>query len=189
MQQWKKKYRKLIKYGADIFIGHHPHVAQGIEKFKHGLIFFSLGNFIFDYPNKSIEKLPSLSVKISLSKKSIKYTLFYHKKMNDKLILLDQSDKIEKKLNQKLVDNIENESALNSIIEERFKSFKMYINIYAFGISRFNFRNILKYIFYKFYNINIYKKKRYKLFEHLIIIDTNRYLLKKFMDLKKRSKS
>ncbi|MHA1381512.1 MAG: CapA family protein [Candidatus Helarchaeota archaeon] len=39
---------KFIEYGADIIVGHHPHVIQPIERYKKGLIFYSLGNFIFD---------------------------------------------------------------------------------------------------------------------------------------------
>lgn len=38
----------LIDSGADLVIGHHPHVIQGIEKYQNKLIFYSLGNFIFD---------------------------------------------------------------------------------------------------------------------------------------------
>lgn len=36
-----------IDSGANLIIGHHPHVIQGIEKYKNGLIFYSLGNFAF----------------------------------------------------------------------------------------------------------------------------------------------
>ena len=39
---------KIIKTGADLIIGHHPHVVQNIEKYQGKLIFYSLGNFIFD---------------------------------------------------------------------------------------------------------------------------------------------
>ena len=28
-------------------LGHHPHVLQGIERYKKGIIFYSLGNFAF----------------------------------------------------------------------------------------------------------------------------------------------
>jgi poly-gamma-glutamate synthesis protein (capsule biosynthesis protein) len=38
----------LIDYGANIIIGHHPHVIQPVEEYNDGLIFYSLGNFIFD---------------------------------------------------------------------------------------------------------------------------------------------
>lgn len=38
----------VIDNGADIVIGHHPHVMQDIEEYKGKLIVYSLGNFIFD---------------------------------------------------------------------------------------------------------------------------------------------
>ncbi|MCL2431840.1 CapA family protein [Candidatus Bathycorpusculum sp.] len=40
--------RKLIDAGADIVIGSHPHILQPIEIYENGIIFYSLGNFIFD---------------------------------------------------------------------------------------------------------------------------------------------
>lgn len=36
-----------IDAGADIVIGHHPHVLQKTEQYKNGVIFYSLGNFSF----------------------------------------------------------------------------------------------------------------------------------------------
>ncbi len=39
---------QLIDSGADIIIGTHPHVLQGTEQYKDGIIFYSLGNFIHD---------------------------------------------------------------------------------------------------------------------------------------------
>jgi poly-gamma-glutamate synthesis protein (capsule biosynthesis protein) len=39
---------KLIDSGADVVIGHHPHVVQPIEIYNGRAIFYSLGNFIFD---------------------------------------------------------------------------------------------------------------------------------------------
>lgn len=41
---------KVIDAGANIVIGHHPHVPQGIENYKDGIIFYSLGNFAFWQP-------------------------------------------------------------------------------------------------------------------------------------------
>lgn len=39
--------RKAIDAGADIVIGHHPHILQGVEYYGKGVIFYSLGNFAF----------------------------------------------------------------------------------------------------------------------------------------------
>ncbi|MDH5719060.1 MAG: CapA family protein [Spirochaetia bacterium] len=44
-KKYRNAYRKVIDAGADIVFGHHPHVVQGIERYKHGVIFYSLGNF------------------------------------------------------------------------------------------------------------------------------------------------
>ena len=39
---------ELIDYGADVVIGAHPHVTQGVEMYKGKAICYSMGNFIFD---------------------------------------------------------------------------------------------------------------------------------------------
>jgi len=44
----KNTARIAIDSGADIVIGHHPHVYQGVEEYNGKFIFYSLGNFIFD---------------------------------------------------------------------------------------------------------------------------------------------
>jgi poly-gamma-glutamate capsule biosynthesis protein CapA/YwtB (metallophosphatase superfamily) len=40
--------RSAVDAGADLVIGHHPHVLQGFEIYKGSLIAYSLGNFVFD---------------------------------------------------------------------------------------------------------------------------------------------
>lgn len=39
---------KLIDSGAELVIGHHPHVLQEIEAYKGKMIFYSLGNFLWE---------------------------------------------------------------------------------------------------------------------------------------------
>lgn len=39
---------QMIDAGADVVLGHHSHVFQSIERYTRGLIFYSLGNFVFD---------------------------------------------------------------------------------------------------------------------------------------------
>ncbi len=39
--------RKAIDWGADLVLGHHPHVLQELEVYKDRLIAYSLGNFVF----------------------------------------------------------------------------------------------------------------------------------------------
>jgi poly-gamma-glutamate synthesis protein (capsule biosynthesis protein) len=46
--QRRDQLRSLIAAGADVVIGHHPHVPQAWEQWGGGIIFYSLGNFYFD---------------------------------------------------------------------------------------------------------------------------------------------
>lgn len=39
--------RKCIDWGADLVIGHHPHVLQGVDRYQGKYIIYSLGNFCF----------------------------------------------------------------------------------------------------------------------------------------------
>ena len=42
-----ERAHRLIDLGADLVLGHHPHVLQGVEVYKGRLIAYSLGNYIF----------------------------------------------------------------------------------------------------------------------------------------------
>lgn len=53
---------KSIDYGANLVIGHHPHVLQGIELYKEGIIAYSLGNFIFGGNSRRYEETALLKV-------------------------------------------------------------------------------------------------------------------------------
>ena len=44
----RERYRRYLEMGADIVIGHHPHVPMNYETVGDKIIFYSLGNFIFD---------------------------------------------------------------------------------------------------------------------------------------------
>jgi len=49
--QFMELCRKLVTLGVKLVIGHHSHVPQGIERINDSLIFYSLGNFLFDQPS------------------------------------------------------------------------------------------------------------------------------------------
>ena len=42
--------RMLVDAGAQLVVGHHPHVLQGVEFYRGGVIVYSLGNFVFSNP-------------------------------------------------------------------------------------------------------------------------------------------
>ncbi|MBA2665385.1 MAG: CapA family protein [Bradymonadaceae bacterium] len=41
------RFRSWIDAGADLVVGHHTHCVQPVEQYKQGLIFYSLGNYVF----------------------------------------------------------------------------------------------------------------------------------------------
>jgi poly-gamma-glutamate synthesis protein (capsule biosynthesis protein) len=45
-----RAFRALADAGADVVIGHHPHVPQGLEWHNGRLVIYSLGNFVFYQP-------------------------------------------------------------------------------------------------------------------------------------------
>ena len=48
----KKTFRFFVDAGADAVINHHTHCFSGDEVYKGAPIFYSLGNFCFDWQNK-----------------------------------------------------------------------------------------------------------------------------------------
>jgi len=40
--------KHLVCSGADVVLGHHPHILQGIQRISGGMVAYSLGNFLFD---------------------------------------------------------------------------------------------------------------------------------------------
>lgn len=48
--------RALVDAGVDVVFGHHSHVVQPVERYKKGVIFYSLGNFVFDLWSESTKQ-------------------------------------------------------------------------------------------------------------------------------------
>lgn len=63
--------KTAIDSGADLVIGHHPHVVQPVEQYKNGWIAYSLGNFIFDQ-SFSEDTMRGLALKVIVKNKKIK---------------------------------------------------------------------------------------------------------------------
>ncbi len=74
--------RLSIDFGADLIIGHHPHVIQEIEEHNKKYIAYSLGNFIFDQ-GFSKETMEGLILKVIIENKEIKELIPVKFKMNE----------------------------------------------------------------------------------------------------------
>jgi poly-gamma-glutamate synthesis protein (capsule biosynthesis protein) len=59
-------FRAVAEAGADVVIGHHPHVTQGMEIWNHTPIVYSLGNFVFYQPTVLFHRKVGVCVELRL---------------------------------------------------------------------------------------------------------------------------
>jgi len=79
----------FIDAGADVIIGAHPHVVQPIEVYKDKVIFYSLGNFVFDQLfNDDVRT--ELSVGITVTPETVTYRLFPMENIDLQIHLMGQ---------------------------------------------------------------------------------------------------
>lgn len=71
----RRRYKKYLEMGADVIIGHHPHVPMNYEKVGDKIIFYSLGNFIFDtdYQRAQMNTEVGVLVKLIFSDEGIDF--------------------------------------------------------------------------------------------------------------------
>ncbi len=63
---------QVIEAGADLILGHHPHVIQKTEDYHQGKIIYSLGNFVFDQPWSEATKKGLVGIFTFQGKKLVK---------------------------------------------------------------------------------------------------------------------
>ena len=51
----RKRMLSYLDMGVDVVVGHHPHVVQNYERVGKKMVFYSLGNFIFDTDYQRIQ--------------------------------------------------------------------------------------------------------------------------------------
>ncbi|MFA6252817.1 MAG: CapA family protein [Patescibacteria group bacterium] len=84
----------LSDSGADIIIGHHPHVVQGLEIYNNKPIFYSLGNFIFDqYFSADTQTGLGLGLNIDVQTKKGSIYLFPLQSQGSQVSLILDNDK------------------------------------------------------------------------------------------------
>lgn len=78
---------ELAVAGADVIVGHHPHVPQEVEEFENengdrGVIAYSLGNFVFDQ-NFSKETMEGRAMEITIKNHHIDAIRYFKTPMNE----------------------------------------------------------------------------------------------------------
>jgi len=103
--------QQIIAAGADIIVGHHPHVVQEIELIQGRPVFYSLGNFIFDRQVLP-ETREGLIVGLTIRDDKLSFRLFPIKNKAGQPLLMSQSEtdiflnKLAQKSDKRLWENI-----------------------------------------------------------------------------------
>jgi len=108
----------LIDAGADIIIGHHPHVVQGIELYQGKPIFYSLGNFVFDQ-YFSADTQEGLAVGINIDDQKTEFFLYLLKSKLNQIELMDGNEK------EKFLQKLAEWSEVDDKIKEQIKIGKL----------------------------------------------------------------
>lgn len=149
-----KLAHSFIDYGADVIIGHHPHVVQPVERYKDGVIIYSLGNFIFDSLfSKEFKTGMIVDIKISKGSK-IEYSVSEVQLNNLKMNTVHESENFTKKVefyNNKMTGLLlQNEESYNKYyvktlkINHSYQRIMMKIDIVKLLLFSKNRRKVFK---------------------------------------------
>jgi poly-gamma-glutamate synthesis protein (capsule biosynthesis protein) len=120
----KKWYRFFVDAGANAVIGHHTHIIAGYEVYQEAPIFYSLGNFCFDWPglhNKPWNK--GMMVRLQIEKhKPITFELEFFNQNNEQPGVFLLSDE-EKRTTLQSVDQLNGIIADDLLLEQRFTDY------------------------------------------------------------------
>jgi poly-gamma-glutamate synthesis protein (capsule biosynthesis protein) len=157
----RNELKKLILAGTDFIIGHHPHVLSGYEIIEEDkLIWYSLGDFIFDSEVLSRKKSIILELEISSRNRLVS--------INPIPIWINDNFQPQKAFGPLALDIVKN-------IEKHSKNFKknnyekIYIFLYIFYFIRFQLERI--HIVYRKHGIKYlfnFVKTRFKYLNHYI---------------------
>lgn len=184
----KKTYRFFIDAGADAIISHHTHCFTGHEVYKDAPIFYGLGNFLYDWPNKKDENWNFGYVVRLLINEQIKFEIIPLKQNNGEDVGVHYLNEEEERLfNKKLSELnviISNDKRLedefNKLCKSKERMYKLYFEPYRGKIiSGLRVRKLLPELFSK-------NKKLAQL--NIVRCESHRDIFLKTMDLSLNNK-
>ncbi len=185
IKEWRDRYQRLCDVGVDVIVGHHPHVAQGYEKYNNSLIFYSLGNFYFDTASFQNKKDDSYSIILKFNKnRIIEFEIIYHKKINGQTCLVDKN---EVNFDLNYLCNILGDNYLKRNEEICIELFNKYYYHYyeiALGVlPKGSFFNKLKWLIKKLLFFKQEINDRNLMLLHNIRIDSHRFVVQRALSL------
>ena len=170
----QETYRFFIDAGADAVVGHHTHCCSGYEIYNNKPIFYSLGNFLFDWPNKrnSVWNF-GFALELNIEKNNFEFKLHPYEQNNEiagiHLLNQIQLEKFEikiKELNTIIGDKLLLNNYYNKFINDSKKDYLCMLQPYS--------SKILKALYHKNLLPSIYSKDKKRLLLNLIRCEAHR---------------
>ena len=145
----RKKIKKFLNYGADIVVAHHPHTVQGYEKIGQKMIFYSLGNFIFDTDFQRAQRKTDngMLLKINFTKENYTFESMpiHNKRVPFKIVPLKNNSDFKniKRTYRQNVRKAAND--LNKINEnkKKLRTYRRYYSVNNLYIEKANIKEII----------------------------------------------
>lgn len=106
----RKLARRMIDAGADLIVGHHPHIIQQVEQYKGKTIIYSIGNFLFPQTNYGEKKLvfddPEIQDELIVEwdGKNVTYHALHYDAKTDKVSVLKNTEMYITELKTEVTD-------------------------------------------------------------------------------------
>lgn len=185
--QLRERFRFFVDSGADIVVGHHTHCFSGHEFYNGKHIFYSLGNFIFDFKKKYQKGswTEGFAVMFNIINKEIKFELipyFQGREENPNLVLLDT---VEKKSFFKRIEELDSIIVNDELFESEWRKYvesqKTYYKSLLFNQNKYiralKAKGFLPSIF-------IHSKQHKKVLLNLLKCETHREIMIEVIDEK-----
>jgi poly-gamma-glutamate synthesis protein (capsule biosynthesis protein) len=88
----RELYRGFVDRGADLVIGHHSHVTQGMEVYNGALIAYSMGNFIFPGMYLTEYGEESMLLRVGYADAGVRYVELVPVRIDHQTISVDTSE-------------------------------------------------------------------------------------------------
>jgi len=171
---WRKRYKEIIDIGADMVIGHHPHIGQPIEKYKGKFIIYSLGNFYFKSLSNP-KKVENYILQLTLKGSCVENLKIIPILQVGNLIMIKESNKFKSFVYNYFKKNSEDKYTKDYLkIEKTLWENRYKIYFTEFKTIRF-IKNFIKYIVGKPYS------SKDTIMKHLERKESHKEIIKKFI--------
>lgn len=186
----RELYRRFIDWGVNVVVGSHPHVAQGVENYKNGIIVYSTGNFCFKRQSEFYNP-NSIAVLFDLSEESIVCQILPIQATNEGVELF-QNEQWKKELDYR-TKLLSDEETYNRIVDnfckDQYTSF--YCQTFIGATGNLFYKKLKDRVRSVFYLITNSPRMRFDniWIKHNFLIETHRWIIMRALKIMEREEN